>query len=167
MDSQRAGLEREPQGRAGLLPQIGVQQLINRNGVRIPGQSVPGYSTVGFTITLHRPLFDLQAWENWQEGRLLAADADIELAEARQNLLLRVAQVYLDALTAKIDVALSASHRKSIAEQLALAKRRFALGEATIVDENEAKASFDKALSDEIAAQTRQAAKDAALSKIV
>lgn len=165
--SQRAGIEREAQGRAGLLPQIGIQQLINRNGVRIPGQTVPGYSTVGLTIRLNQPLFDLQAWENWQEGKLLAADADLETAKARQDLLLRLAQAYFDALTTKIDVALSIGHRESIAEQLALAKRRFALGEATVVDENEARASFDKALSDEIAAQTRLAAKYAALSKIV
>ncbi|MBB3257049.1 outer membrane protein [Paraburkholderia bannensis] len=165
--SQRAGVERAPQGRAGVLPQISVQQLINRNGVRIPGQSVPGYSTVGFTLSLRQPLFDLQAWENWQEGKLLAADADLELAQAQQDLLLRVAQAYLDALTAKIDVALSIKHRTSIAEQLLLAKRRFALGDATVVDENEAKASFDLALSDEIAAHTRLTAKYAALSKIV
>ncbi len=167
MATQRAGIERKPQARAGLLPQIGVQQLVNRNGVRIPGQSVPGYSTVGFTITLNQPLFDLQAWENWQEGKLLAADADLELAQAQQDLLLRLAQAYFDALTAKIDVALSVRHRNSIAEQLTLAKRRFALGDATIVDENEAKASFDMAVSDEIAAQTRLTAKYAALSKIV
>ncbi|QBR00601.1 channel protein TolC [Paraburkholderia pallida] len=167
MATQRAGIERKPQARAGLLPQIGIQQLINRNGVRIPGQSVPGYSTVGFTITLNQPLFDLQAWENWQEGKLLATDADLELAQAQQDLLLRLAQAYFDALTAKVDLTLSVRHRISIVEQLTLAKRRFALGDATIVDENEAKASFDMALSDEIAAQTRLTAKYAALSKIV
>lgn len=165
--SRNAGIEREPQGRAGLLPQIGIQQLINRNGIRIPGQSVPGYSTVGFTVTLNQPLFDLQAWESWQEGKLVAADADLELAEARQDLLLRLAQAYFDALTARLDVTLSAGHREAIVEQLALSHRRFVLGEATVVDENEARASYDMALAEEIAAQTRLEAKYASLSKIV
>ncbi|MCG5077612.1 TolC family outer membrane protein [Paraburkholderia tagetis] len=163
----RAGIEKAPQGRAGLLPQVGIQQVIYRNGVRIPGQTIPGYSTNGFTLTLNQPLFNWAAWESWQQGQLLAMDADLALAQAKQDLLLRVAHAYLTALNAQDDLALALGHRKAVAEQLALAERRFALGDATIVDTNEALAGFDAARADEVAAQTQLDTSYAALQKIV
>jgi outer membrane protein len=163
----RAGIEKSPQARAGLLPQIGIQQVIYRNGIRIPGQTVPGYSTNGFTLTLNQPLFNWTAWESWQQGQLLALDADLMLAQARQDLLLRVAQAYLAAVNAKDDLVLAIGHRKAVAEQLALAKRRFALGDATIVDTNEALAGLDSARADEVAAHTQLDTSYAALEKTV
>ncbi len=163
----RAGIEKAPQGRAGLLPQIGVQQVAYRNGMRIPGQTAPGYSTVGFTLTLNQPLFDWAAWEAYQQGQLLAIDADLALAQAKQDVLLRVSQAYFDALNAQDDLALAIKHRKAVAEQLVLAQRRFALGDATIVDTNEAQAGFDAAEADEIAAQTRLDMSYASLQKRV
>ncbi|WP_244136284.1 TolC family protein [Burkholderia sp. BCC0405] len=163
----RAGIEKAPQGRAGLLPQVGIQQVIYRNGVRIPGQTIPGYSTNGFTLTLNQPLFNWAAWENWQQGKLLAMDADLALAQAKQDLLLRVSLAYLAALNAQDDLVLAIGHRKAVAEQLALAKRRFALGDATIVDTNEALAGFDAARADEVVAQTQLDTSYAALRKIV
>ena len=163
----RAGIEKAPQGRAGILPQVGIQQSIYRNGVRIPGQTIPGYSTIGFTLTLNQPLFKWDAWETYQQGKLLAMDADLALAQAKQDLLLRVSQAYFDALDAQDDLTLAVNHRAAIAEQLALAQRRFAMGDATIVDMNEAKAGFDAARADEIAAQTRLDTSYAVLQKIV
>jgi len=163
----RAAIEKAPQGRAGLLPQVGVQQSIYRNGVNIPGYAVPGYSTVGFTLSLNQPLFNWAAWETYQQGQLFAMDADQALAQARQDLLLRVSQAYFDALDAQEALALATNHVKAVAAQLALAQRRFALGDATIVDTNEAKAGFDAAQADEIGARTRLDASYAALQKIV
>jgi outer membrane protein len=165
--SWRAGIEKAPQGRAGLLPQIGVQQVIYRNGMRIPGQTAPGYSTVGFTLTLNQSLFNWAAWEAYQQGQLLAIDADLALAQAKQDVLLRVSQAYFAALNAQDDLALAINHRKAVAEQLVLAQRRFALGDATIVDTNEAQAGFDTAEADEIAAQTRRDMSYTTLQKIV
>jgi outer membrane protein len=163
----RAGIEKAPQGRAGLLPQLSVQQVAYRNGMRVPGQTSPGYSTVGFTLTLNQPLFDLAAWEAYQQGQLLAIDSGLALAQAKQDALLRVSQAYFDALNAQDDLALAINHRKAVAEQLALAQRRFALGDSTIVDTNEAQAGFDTAKADEIAAQTRLDMSYATLQKIV
>jgi outer membrane protein len=163
----RAGIEKAPQGRAGLLPQIGVQQVMYRNGISVPGQISPSYSTVGFTLTLNQPLFNLAAWETYQQGQLLAMDSGLALAQAKQDVLLRVSQAYFDALNAQDDLALAINHRKAVAEQLLLARRRFTLGDATIVDTNEAQAGFDTAEAEEIAAQTRLDMSYATLQKIV
>ena len=76
----RAGIEKAPQGRAGLLPQISVQQVMYRNGISVPGQTTPSYSTVGFTLTLNQPLFNVAAWEAYQQGQLLAMDSGLASA---------------------------------------------------------------------------------------
>jgi outer membrane protein len=163
----RAGIEKAPQGRAALLPQIGIQQLAYRNGISIPGQPIARYSTNGFTLTLSQSLFNWAGWENWQQGQLLATDADLAFAQAKQDLLLRVSEAYLNALDAQQELALGVRHREAVAAQLALAQRRFALGDATVVDTNEAQAGFDAAQADEIAAQTQLDIAYAALQKIV
>ncbi len=163
----QADIEKEPQGRAGLLPQLSAQQIAYRNGVRVPGESVPGYSTVGMTLSLSQPLFKWDAWETYQQGKLTAIGAEITLRKAEQDLRLSVAQAYFDALTAQEDVQLAVMHEKAVAEQLALAKRRFVLGDATKVDSTEAQASFDLASSDQIAARTQLDVELAAVAKIV
>jgi outer membrane protein len=165
--SWRAGIEKAPQGRAELLPQVGIQQVAYRNSISIPGQTIPHYSTNGFTLTLNQPLFNWANWETWQQGRLLSTDADLALAQAKQDLLLRVSHAYLNALNAQEDLTLAINHRKAVTEQLALAQRRFELGDATIVDTNEAQASFDTSQADEIAAQAQLDTAYAALQKIV
>jgi outer membrane protein len=137
----RAEIEKEPQGRSGLLPQISAQQTTYRNGVRIPGQSVPGYSTIGLSLSLTQPLFKWDAWETYQQGKLSVAGAEIKLRKAEQDLRLNVSQAYFDTLTAQQDLQLAQVHEKAVSEQLALAKRRFELGDATLVDSSEAQAT--------------------------
>ncbi|MGF6265496.1 TolC family outer membrane protein [Paraburkholderia youngii] len=162
-----AEIEKEPQGRAGLLPRVTLQQSNYRNGVRVPGMSYPGYSTNGFTLSLTQPVFRWDAWETYQQGKLSVIEANLALAQAKQDLLLRVSQAYFAALGAQDDVELSRKHREAVAEQLALATRRFSLGDATVVDVNEAQAGFDSAQADEIAAHSQLDEKYAALQKIV
>jgi outer membrane protein len=163
----RAEIEKEPQGRSGLLPQISAQQTTYRNGVRIPGQPVPGYSTIGISLSLMQPLFKWDAWETYQQGKLAVVGAQIKLGKAEQDLRLNVSQAYFDALTAQQDLLLAQMHEKAVSEQLALAKRRFALGDATLVDSSEAQAGFDSAQADKIAAETELEIKLAAIEKIV
>jgi outer membrane protein len=163
----QADTEKAPQGRAGLLPQLSVQQTTYRNGVRVPGESVPGYSTIGMTLSLSQPLFKWDAWETYQQGKLSVIGAELTIRKAEQDLRLIVAQAYFDALAAQQDLQIAVMHEKAVAEQLALAKRRFALSDATRVDSNEAQASFDLAESDHIAARTELDIKLAAVTKIV
>jgi outer membrane protein len=163
----QAEIEKGPQGRSGLLPQISAQQTTYRNNVRVPGQSVPGYSTIGLSLSLSQPLFKWDAWETYQQGKLALAGAEITLHKAEQDLRLNLSQAYFDTLTAQQDLQLALMHEKAVAEQLTLAKRRFELGDATLVDSTEAQAGFDAARADKIAAETELDIKRAAVGKIV
>ncbi|MBK5164652.1 TolC family protein [Burkholderia sp. R-70211] len=165
--SYRAGLEKEPEARAALLPHLGLTQSDFKNAIHVPGQPAAPYSTTGATLSLNQSIFNWDDWQAWQQSKLSVADAGLAFSSAKQDLLLRVAQAYFDALAAKDNFSLAQQHQRSVNEQLALTKRSFALGAATIVDLNEAQAGADSALSDLVQAQSTLDRRYAALQKIV
>jgi outer membrane protein len=73
--------------------------------------------------------------------------------QAGQDLILRVAQAYVDVLAAQDNLGLVRAQKAAIAEQLAQAKRNFEVGTATITDTHEAQARFDLTSAQEIVAQ--------------
>lgn len=163
----RAGLEKEPEARASLLPHLALSQSGFKNSIHVPGAPAAPYSTVGTTLSLNQSIFKWDDWEAYQESKLSVADAGLTFASARQDLLLSVAQAYLDALAATDNLVLSEKHQRSVDEQLALTKRSFALGAATVVDLDEAQAAADSARSDLLQARSTLERRHAALQKMV
>jgi outer membrane protein len=163
----RAGLEKEPQARSALLPHLALTQSSFRNTVRVPGAPTDPYSTVGASLSLNQSLFKWDDWEAWQESRLAVADAGLAFASARQDILLKVAHAYLDALAAHDAFGLAQEHQRAVDEQLALAQRSFALGAATVVDVDEAHAAADAARSDLVQAQGTLQRSYAVMQKMV
>jgi outer membrane protein len=162
-----AGLEKEPEARAALLPHLALSESAFRNSINVPGQPSVQYSTVGSTLSLNQSVFKWDDWEIYQESRLSIIASGIALASAKQDLLLRVAQAYFDALAAKDGFLLAQEHQRSVDEQLALTQRSFSLGAATIVDFNEIRAGADSARADLVQSQSVLATRYAALQKIV
>jgi len=79
---------------------------------------------------------------------------------------LRVAQAYFDVLDAQDAVELAASQKAATTQQLALAKKSFEVGTATITDTHEAQARYDLIVASEIAAQNQLAVKTNALRQL-
>jgi outer membrane protein len=77
---------------------------------------------------------------------------EIQLAAARQDVIVRLAQAYFDVLLAQDALALVGAQKAAVSEQLAQAKRNFEVGTATIVDTNEAQARYDQNTAQEVAA---------------
>ncbi len=76
-------------------------------------------------------------------------------------------QAYLDALDAQDEAALAREHNRTLAEQLAISRRSFALGVSTIVDLNEAQAGYDAAQADRLRADAEVVRRHAAIERIV
>jgi outer membrane protein len=165
--SYRAGLEKEPEARAALLPHLGITQSDFRNAIHVPGQAAAPYSTVGTSLSFNQSLFRWDDWQAYQESRLSVIGAGFTFASAKQDLLLRVAQAYFDALAAKEALLLAQEHLRSVDEQSGLTRRSFTLGAATVVDMDEARAASDSAHADLVKAQGEVARRYAALQKIV
>lgn len=152
-----AGREKVPQGRAGLLPNIGLGANTTHNRLestpRATGVSSSAeYNSNGWTLSLTQPLFRWQNWLGYQQGELLAANAEAQFVQAGQELLLRVTQAYFEVLLAQETVASIQAQKRATVEQLASARRNFEVGTATITDTHEAQARHDLIVAQEIAA---------------
>ncbi|MGH8853538.1 MAG: TolC family outer membrane protein [Telluria sp.] len=169
--SAAAGRERVPQGRAGLLPTVGITGSSIKNdrdgspwnegelvtnpttGVqtRVPG-TASNLRTTEFTVGLTQPLFRWDRWETYQQSKLQLSVSEAQFAQAQQDLITRVAQAYFDVLAAQDKLESIRAQKTAVTEQLASAKRNFEVGTQTITDTHEAQAAFDLVIAQEFAA---------------
>jgi outer membrane protein len=166
-----AGQERAPQGRAGLLPTVGLSGNYTRSNSETSAASIetstPTFGNKGYTLSLSQPLFRVANWENYQQGRLSVAASEAQFAQSQQDLIVRVAQAYFDVLTAQDALASVQAQKVAITEQLASAKRNFEVGTATITDTHEAQARYDLTVAQEFAAQNDLEIRRSALRQII
>ncbi|MEB0162957.1 TolC family protein, partial [Glaciimonas sp. CA11.2] len=120
-----AGRETSVQGRAGLLPQIGLSGAYNRSGDNW------NKSTNEYALQLIQPLYRPANWEQYEQAKLSVAGSEVTFFQAEQDLILRVGQAYFDVLAAQDVLTFLKAQESAIAEQLASAKRNFEIGSAT------------------------------------
>ncbi len=167
-----AGREKAPQGRAGLLPSLTLSgntvwnenDLSSRGGPSIAKQR---FNSNGYQLTLSQPLFRWQNWVAYDQAKLQVMQAEASFAEARQDLILRVAQAYFDTLFAAENLSAVRANKAAISQQLESAKKNFEVGTATITDAHEAQARYDLALAQEIAAESDFEVRRSALQAII
>ncbi|KQQ87240.1 TolC family outer membrane protein [Massilia sp. Leaf139] len=167
--SLAAGRERTTQGRAGLLPQVGLSGSISKNdsefspfnegqpgvvnGVpTIIGSSGSNLRTNEYSLALSQPLFRWDRWQTYEQSKLAQAIAEAQFAQAQQDLITRVAQAYFDVLSAQDTLESTRAQKSAVTEQLASAKRNFEVGTQTITDTHEAQAAYDLVVAQEFAA---------------
>jgi outer membrane protein len=155
-----AGRERLPQGRALLLPTLGLSANTTRSRLDVDS-SEPALSpsfirspdSSGYTLTFTQPIFRRQNWLQYQQGEYQVRQAEATFGQASQDLIVRVAQAYFDVLGQYDTLTLVRAQKAATSEQLAQAKRNFEVGTATITDTHEAQARYDLIAAQEIAAQ--------------
>ena len=141
-----AGQEKAPQGLAGLLPSLSVSGNTQWNDNQTEPRNQPAlktdrqYNTHAYQLSLTQPLFRWQNWIAYDQAKLLVGQAEANFALARQDLILRVAQAYFDALYASENLAAVRANKDAISQQLELAKKSFEVGTSTITDTHEAQA---------------------------
>lgn len=171
--SLEAGREKLPQGRAGLLPTVGLSANTNWNKYDYHRRSDPPvdaaykYNTNAWSVSLSQPLFRWQNWVGYNQAEISVAQAEAQFGIARQDLMVRVAQAYFDVLLAQEALATTKAQKVAIAEQLESAKRNFEVGTATITDTHEAQARHDLAEAQELAAENDLLVKRQTLRAII
>ena len=156
----QAGLEKLPQGRALVLPSVGLTAATTTNhlGIGTYGpnpvpQSGRTFYNRNYLLSFSQPVYRPQNWLQFDQAEQQVRQAEAVFGQAGQDLIVRVAQAYFDVLAAEDTLALVGAQKIAIAEQLAQAKRNFEVGTATITDTHEAQARFDLAVAQEISAQ--------------
>jgi len=158
-----AGQEVSVQGRANLLPLIG----LSGSNQKITREDIPDTRSHGYTLSLWQPMFDIAAWQTYEQSKLSVAASEAAFASVQQDLILRVSQAYFDVLTAQDALTALRAQKIAINEQLASAKRNFEVGTATITDTHEAQSRYDLVVAQEFAAQNDIDIKRTALQQII
>ncbi len=161
-----AGREKLPQGLAGLLPTLGASVNTTWNDNVYNGTARP-FNTNGYNVNLTQPLFRWQNYVQYGQAKLQVLQSEANFAQAKQDLILRVAQAYFDVLNAEENLKAVQANKTAIVQQLEQAKKNFEVGTATITDTHEAQSRYDLASAQEIAAESDLEIKRFALRVIV
>lgn len=157
--SHRVVLESRPQALSQLLPSINLSadttrhdQDISSGGAAVGFSGKANFNSRGYRLSVTQPLF--------RRDRMIAlnqADSDIrqaeaELIEAQQALIIRIAERYFDILARIDSLEFAQAEVKSLSRQLEQANQRFEVGLSAITDVHEAQAGYDLAVAQEIQA---------------
>jgi outer membrane protein len=107
----------------------------------------------GATVNASQNIFNRANDLSVDQAQKLEDLAQSKMAQADQDLIVRVSQAYFNVLSATDALNSVQGKSKAIGEQLASAKRNFEVGNATITDTREAEARADLARSQQIAAE--------------
>ena len=148
--ANRAGAEKAVQGRALLLPSVGLSASTTQNK---PLQPAAGnYRSDSLGVQLTQPLFDTASYSGYQKGKIASTVAQLQFDASGQQLVIDVARAYFDALLAEDVLNVTRATKSAYERQLAQARKAFEVGTATITDTHEAQAGYDAATAQEIAA---------------
>jgi outer membrane protein len=165
--------ENVPQARAGLLPSVTLVGNANRQNFYEKLHTDPSLSfterfpSYNYTVSASQPLYRKQNLVALDQAKQTVGQGDYVLSSAQQDLIVRVAQAYLDILLAQFNIELTESQKAAVSENLAQAKRNFEVGTATITDTNDAQAKYDQIVAQEISTQNDLDNKLAALRAII
>ncbi len=171
--SLAAGRERVTQGRAGLLPTVGLsgtnthdsfESTPEATGITSPRASDGSTSML---LQLSQPLFRWGNIQQYEQSKLAAASSEAAFGQAKQDLITRVSQAYFDVLAAQDTLTSTQAQKTATTEQLASAKRNFEVGTQTITDTHEAQAAYDLVVAQEFAALNDLENKRTALQAII
>ena len=147
--ANRAAQELRPQARAGLLPSVGVRVDANWNE-RPRSRS---FETYGIVLNVEQPIHRRDRRIALRQADSRIARADALYAAAGQDLMVRVSQRYFGVLEAEDELSFAQATLEAFRQQLMQSRQRFEVGLTAITDVEEAKAGFDLARAQLIAAE--------------
>ena len=164
-----ANLAKVAQSNALLLPKLGLALNASRSSYdsTLSPPLVTSYGSQGATLSASHPLYRPADTASYDQAQKQISSAELQLAAAEQELMVRLSQAYFEVLGAQDSVAFIRKQKEAVAEQLASAKRNFEVGTATITDSREAQARFDLVRAQEIAADNDFTVKRSNLNQLI
>ena len=166
--------ERLPQARAGFMPTLSARATRDRNNnetitdsfiISRPSAQYE-YSSTEYSLRLSQPVYNAAAYSGFSQAKAEVRRAEAEYAAASQDLILRVARAYLEALLAQDSLEFTRAEKISIQRQRESAEARLKVGLATITDVHDARARFEIAAAQETEAENALHDKHEALREL-
>ena len=159
-----------PQARANLLPKMSFSASTSWNERSFPvpprldfNPDSPTFGTIApvadqnynerqWAARLEQPIVNLSSWFDWRSAKASVEGAEFNLANARQALIVRVVDAYLNVLRAQDRLDATLAREAAVNRQLEQVQQRFDVGLVAITDVLEAQAGSDNAVVDRIQA---------------
>lgn len=159
-----SGRERLPQARAGLLPQVSASAGRNNNNLDTTAPNILGtpvttnekYLSDNKTLQLRQPVVNMQRWLQFQQAKSVVEEVEANLDRDLQNLVVRVAGAYFEALMADEQLDLVLAQKKTYTALVDAAKKGLAAGSGTRTDIDDAQSRLDMAAAQELEARQNQ-----------
>ncbi len=157
----QAGRENLPQARAQLMPSVSASVSRNRNQLdsvtpNSLGQLADASSTYpssNNTLSVRQPIYRRYQWAQYRQTQAQVDDVDAVLESELQNLSIKVAGAYLEALMAQDQLALIRTQMATYRTQLDAAKKMYAAGSGTRTDADEVQSRLDMSVAQELEAR--------------
>jgi outer membrane protein len=159
--------ERIPQVQATLGPTLNAAGSANAQVLDTTATRAVDYTSGNIALVGTMPLYRPANVEALRQSELAAQITEVQVQQARQDLILRVAQAYFDVLIAEDSLAAIRVSKQLISEQFASAKRNFEVGTATITDQQEAQSRLDLTRAQEVAAENDLDVRRALLAQLI
>lgn len=150
------------QAYADLLPTVTAEgiykrtrQEIEETEVAVYAEGLVRYPSKGYTVTLSQPLFKLPLIYRVGQAREQVAKAGLIFEVSRQDLMLRVSEVYMGVLEAQDNLAFSRAEEAAVAIHFELAQGRYKNGLAPVTDLHDAKARLADVTALKVKAENR------------
>lgn len=170
MANYRASREALPQARAGLLPTVTLNATRDdrtSSGTQftavqdpVTGETTFALDTfevssdsTSFNLELRQPLFRWDRIQAWSKADYDVAQAEARYKNAQQELIVRTAEAYFNVLNAEAELEAVEANKTALKRQLEQTQKRFDVGLIAVTDVQEAKAAYDRAVADHIAAE--------------
>lgn len=156
-DTYMANAEALPQARAALLPQVGITGQATRNLLHVNDgvYSIQDiyYNSRTWQISASQAIFNYNAWARVQQAKASVKAAQAIFNDAAQDLILRTAKAYFDALYAQDTLNFAEAKKRANKRQYDQAQQRFQVGLDPITSVYEAKAAYDQSVATVIASR--------------
>lgn len=159
----RAVQELRPQAKAQLmLPELSANAGVAWNDQDIESSSNFGafggggstaFDTRNWSVNLRQPVYHYDRIIALRQADKRIGIAELGVASARQELMLRTSTRYFGLLAARDTLEFATAEKAALARQLEQARQRFEVGLIAITDVQEAQAAYDLAVAEEILAQ--------------
>ena len=125
------------------------------------------YQPRSLSLRISQPLFDLERWAAYQEGDVRSARAEVVFADARQDLIQRLAGAYFNYFLANDTLELAQAQHAALGSQRVQVENLFKSGIAVLTDVEETKARQQLAQAQELSSQSALELRRKELGKIV
>ena len=143
--ANRAALERPAQARSALRPRVNAHLDLSANDDTDFGNVIK--------LTLDQPVYRGSLSIALEQADILLQQDHLRYASARQDLMLRASQGYFGVLRAADELSFARTTQEAFGQQLEQSRQRFEVGLIAATDVEEAKAGFDRARAQVIAAE--------------